>query len=145
MDSRPNSDIQHGRRSWDDVIPGLDAKTKKMYEDWDEVVYCEKEEPLCSLLERSLPAESPLQLVQPDQISSAEDAKKLLDELLDRLADYNVIIIICDHFSDLDTYRWLVEELIPEAQIHPELPRMGWFEHYPTSYVCPQCAEESGD
>ena len=38
-------------RNWDEVLPGIDPETKAMYEEWDEVIYGTKDEPLTWLFE----------------------------------------------------------------------------------------------
>lgn len=136
MTSYPEQNPQIKRPGWDEIIPGLDPKIKRMYDDWDEVVDGDKEVPLCGLFD------PPLKLEPPDQIASEEDAKSLLEALLDQLDVHNVAIHVCDHFSALDTYRWLVEEILPEATIHPELPRIGFIENFTNYETCQKCAAE---
>ena len=132
----PDRDSQAGRRSWDDVIPGLDEETKRMYEQWDEVAYGEKDEPLSTLFD------PPLKLEPPDRVTSEEQAESLLNMLLTRLATHSVAVDVCEHFTALDTYRWLVEVILPEADIHPQLPQIGFVQPYSTWEDCPRCAAE---
>ncbi|MEK6249446.1 MAG: hypothetical protein N2C12_14790, partial [Planctomycetales bacterium] len=130
-DDRPS-----GPREWEDVIPGIDEETKRMYQQWDEVVYGEKDEPLSTLFD------PPLALKKPDQICNEEEAQQLLDILLARLAMHCVSLDMCKHFTALDAYRLLIDELLPEAQIHPALITTGFVQHYSTWEHCPQCEAE---
>jgi hypothetical protein len=130
------SDSQNGKRSWDEVLPGIDEKTKNMYEEWDEVASGEKDELLCTLFD------PPLKLELADTIVDEAAAESLLTALLERLATHNVEIETCDHFSALETYRWLVEDILPEAEIHPQLSRIGFVQHYTTWEDCKKCAAE---
>jgi hypothetical protein len=65
-----------------------------------------------------------------------------LQVLLARLALHSVAIDVCEHFSASDVYRWLLEEILPEAEIHPQLRRTGFVQHYSTWEACRQCAAE---
>ncbi|MDH3718395.1 MAG: hypothetical protein OES79_09770 [Planctomycetota bacterium] len=136
-DDPPYSDDEpSGRRSWDEVIPGIDDQTKRMYEEWDEVVYGEKDEPLATLFD------PPLSLKQPDQLASEAEAEEALAVLLARLALHGVTLDMCEHFSALDAYRYMLEDILPEAQIHPRLPDTGFIQHYSTWENCPVCEAE---
>ena len=125
-----------GPRSWDEVIPGIDDETRQMYEMWDEIAHGEKDEPLATLFDPPLP------LKRPDQIADPAEADAALHVLLARLALHCVAIDVCEHFTALDTYRWLLSEILPEAQIHPQLGDTGFVQHYSTWESCPQCEAE---
>jgi len=123
-------------RSWDEVIPGIDPETKRLYEEWDEVAHGTKDEPLATLFD------PPLALRPLEEIVDEEDAQVWLKVLLARLALHSVAVDVCEHFSALDVYRWLLEEILPEAEIHPQLRRTGFVQHYSTWESCRQCAAE---
>jgi hypothetical protein len=59
--------------------------------------------------------------------------------LLARLALQSMAIDICEHFTPLATYRWLLEEILPGCHIHPRLPQIGFVQHYSTWEFCPEC------
>lgn len=123
-------------RDWDEVIPGIDEETKQLYEKWDEVVHGGKNEPLATLFD------PPLALKRPDQIIDETEARESLKVVLARLALHWVAVDMCEHFTARDAYRWLLEEILPDAQIHPQLPSTGFVQHYSTWEDCPQCEAE---
>lgn len=123
-------------RPWDEVIPGIDEETKQMYEQWDEVTHGTKDEPLSTLFD------PPISLKQPEEIVDEAEAEAALHPLLARLALCCVAVDMCEHFSALDTYRWLLEKILPEAHIHPQLKSTGFVQHYSTYESCPQCEAE---
>ncbi len=123
------------RRSWDEVIPGIDPETKRMYEQWDEMVEGTNDVPLSTLFD------PPIQLPPVDQLTD-EKASELFNTLLARLALHRVALDMCEHFSPRDAYRYLVEEVLPEAHIYPNLPATGFIRHYSTWEHCPQCDAE---
>lgn len=123
-------------RPWEEVIPGIDEETKQMYEQWDEVAHGTKDEPLSTLFD------PPISLKQPDELTDEAEAETALYSLLARLALYGVAVDMCEHFSTLDTYRWLLEEILPEAHIHPRLRSTGFVQHYSTYESCPRCEAE---
>lgn len=119
-------------RDWDEVIPGIDPETKKMYEEWDEVTYGTKDEPLSTLF-------PPLALKPPDKIHDEDEAEQSLQVLLAHLAICSVAVDMCEHATSRETYRWLMEDILPHAQVHPRLPSIGFVQHYSTWETCPQC------
>ena len=62
--------------------------------------------------------------------------------LLTRLALHGVALDMCEHYTALDSYRLLIEEILPEAQIHPQLCSTGFIQHYATWEHCAVCAAE---
>jgi hypothetical protein len=123
-------------RAWDEVIPGLDPETKRMYEEWDAITEGTKDVPFHELFD------PPLILKRPADIASEEEAATALQTLLARLALHCVTVHICDHYSALDTYRLLLEELLPENGVHPNLKPTGFVVHYDTSESCDECDAE---
>jgi hypothetical protein len=124
------------QRSWDEVIPGIDPETKRMYEEWDEVIDGTKDVPFHELFD------PPLVLKRPADIADEAEAEEQLRQLLARLALHCVVIHRCEHFTALETFRWLVEDLLPEEGVHPQLGPTGFFRHYDTSEHCPACEAE---
>ncbi len=125
-----------GRRPWDEVIPGIDPETKKMYEEWDEIFEGTSDEPISTLFD------PPLSLVPPSAIENEAQAQACLTVVLARLALYSVAVDICPHFTARKTYHWLFEEIFPEATIYPRLPGTGFVAHYPTWEFCSECEAE---
>jgi hypothetical protein len=123
-------------RAWDEVIPGLDPDTKRMYEEWDAITEGTKDVPFHELFD------PPIRLKRPADIANEEEAVAALHTLLARLALHCVAVHICDHYSALDTYRLLLEELLPENGVHPNLKPTGFVVHYDTSECCDQCDAE---
>lgn len=133
--SETNSDPR-GTRSWDEVIPGIDPETKRMYEEWDEVIHGTKDVPFTALFD------PPLTLKRPADIADEADATEQLRVLLARLALHCVAVHMCHHFTAQETYRWLLEDLLPEEGVHPRLGPTGFTRHYDTAEHCPACDAE---
>lgn len=123
-------------RSWDEVIPGIDPETKAMYEQWDEVTHGTKDEPLTWLFE------SPLFLPKPDNVLDEQQAWTALQSLLAAMALRGVAFDMCPHFTAIQAYRLLIEELLPEAGVHPNLVATGWVQHYGSWESCEECQAE---
>ena len=102
----------------------------------DEVVDGDKDEPLATLFD------PPLSLKCPDQITDEAEAATLLGVLLARLALHGVALDMCEHYTALDAYRLLLEEILPQANIHPQLLSTGFIQHYSTWEYCPKCEAE---
>ncbi len=130
-DNYPNN-----TRSWDEVIPGIDPKTKALYEQWDEVLHGTKDEPLTWLFEE------PLSLPKPDDVRDEEHAWQVLSTLLAAMATRGVAFDMCPHFTAMQAYRLLIEELLPEASIHPNLVATGFVQHYSSYESCDECQAE---
>ncbi|GEM_PF-6882590 len=124
------------RRAWSDVIPGLDPKIEAMYEQWDEITDGSKDEPIRNLIE------GPLHLPKPQDVQTEEEAGAALDTLLDAMADHGVNLTICDHYTDVEAYRLLVEELLDKIEVHPEQADAGWVSYYDTFDLCEKCQAE---
>jgi hypothetical protein len=123
-------------RSWDEIIPGIDPETKAMYEQWDEVTDGTKDEPLTWLFE------SPLSLPKPDNVLDEQQAWIALHSLLAAMALRGVAFDMCPHFTALQAYRLLIDDLLPEAGVHPNLVATGWVQHYGSWESCEACQAE---
>ncbi len=124
------------KRSWDEVMPGIDPETKAMYEQWDEIFEGEKDEPVAYLFE------TPLRLPPPDRVTSNEEAQALVVSILAQLALLSVAVDVCEHFSPLQTYQLLMSEILPTAKVHPNLAASRMVQHYSTSDYCETCEAE---
>jgi hypothetical protein len=125
-----------GKRPWDEVIPGLDPETKAMYEQWDEIFEGKKDEPIAYLFEK------PMKLPRPEKVASNEEAEEYVKMILAQLALLSVALDVCEHFSPMDTYRLLMNEILPTAKVHPNLAASEMVQHYATSDYCPACEAE---
>lgn len=123
-------------RDWEDVIPGIDPETKAMYEQWDEVLHGTKDEPLTWLFE------APLYLPRPADVVDEEHAWVVLRSLLTAMARRGVAFDMCCHFTAMQAYRLLVDELLPDAGVHPNLVASGFIRHYSSWESCPECVAE---
>lgn len=125
-------------RNWRDVIPGLDEETAKLYESWDEVAHGTKDVPFWEVFD------PPIKIFTAEQYAALDDAaaEGALKELLMRLALLGVGISICEHYTPRMTYRLLVDEILPENGVHPNLPGTGFVQGYMTSEHCPACEAE---
>ena len=126
------------KRSWDEVIPGIDPETKRMYEQWDEVTEGSQDVPFTEVFD------PPVKIYTAEQLEALDDAaaEAALKELLTRLALLGVAVAMCEHFSTRLTYRMIAEEILPRYGVHPRLPQIGWVQHYDTSEFCRKCQEE---
>ena len=123
------------KRSWDEVIPGIDEQTKRLYESWDEIFEGKKDVPLCTIFD------PPLTIYPVDKLSDA-DVESAFKVILRRLAMHSVALDMCEHFTCRDAYRLLVEEILPKCPVYPGLPLTGYVQHYSTWEYCRKCDEE---
>jgi hypothetical protein len=123
------------KRSWDEVIPGIDEQTKRLYESWDEIFEGKKDVPLCTIFD------PPLTIYPVDKLNDAE-VDMAFKVILRRLAMHSVALDMCEHFTPRDAYRLLVEEILPKCPIYPGLPLTGYVQHYSTWEYCRKCEEE---
>ena len=84
----------------------------------------------------------PISLKQPDRITDEAEAAALLTVLLARLALHGVALDMCEHYTALEAYRLLIEVILPEAEIHPQLRSTGFIQHYATWEYCAACTAE---
>ena len=127
--------FERPKRSWDEVIPGIDEQTKRLYESWDEIFEGKKDVPLCTIFD------PPLSIYPVDKLSDA-DVESALKVILRRLAMHSVALDMCEHFTCRDAYRLLVEEILPKYPVYPGLPLTGYVQHYSTWEYCRKCDEE---
>ena len=123
------------KRSWDEVIPGIDEQTKRLYESWDEIFEGKKDVPLCTIFD------PPLTIYPVDKLSD-DEVDMAFKVILRRLAMHSVALDMCEHFTPRDAYRLLVEEILPTCPIYPGLPLTGYVQHYSTWEYCRKCEEE---
>jgi hypothetical protein len=140
-DSKSSSDVHAERaactpRDWSEVIPGIDPATKAMYEEWDEVIYGTKDEPLTWLFEE------PLCLPKPNALRDEAHAWQVLSSLLAAMALRGVAFDMCPHFTAERAYELLIDELLPRAGVHPNLAATGFVKHYCSWEYCEECDAE---
>lgn len=136
LEEQIRNSILPQHRSWNDILPTLDPQTKRLCETWDEVLGGQKDEPLTTLFDQ------PLQLPKPHSIHSEKQAWDVLSQLLSAMALRGVAFDMCPHFSALQAYQLLVEELLPNAGVHPELVHSGFICHFNSAEFCPHCNTE---
>ena len=127
------------RHSWDDTTPNIDPETKRLYETWDEVLGGEKDEPLTLLFDE------PLHLPKPHSIRDEKHAWDTLSKLLKAMALRGVAFDMCPHFSAVDAYKLLIDDLLPDAGVHPALVDSGFICHFSTAEFCQHCKSEIRD
>ena len=127
---------QSASRDWDEIIPGLDPEIKAMYEQWDEIFEGKDDRPIGELLEE------PLRLPVLRNVNSDDEAKPHVQAILAQLAKLSVAINVCEHFSPLETYALLIQEILPTAKVHPKLADNDMVACYSTSDYCKTCKEE---
>ena len=135
IDGDSDEPAKSGPRDWADVIPGIDPETKKMYEEWDEILHGENHLPVATLFD------PPLKLPPVDEVSHKQ-AADLVRKILAELAKYAIALDVCEHFNDVDCYRVLVQCVLPQAHISPLQPGSGFVTHYSTFDWCAKCKEE---
>lgn len=117
-------------RDWDDL--DLDPETQAMYE----IFEGKKDEPISYLFE------TPLKLPKPDRVTTDEEAEPLVRSILAQLARLSVALDVCEHFSSVQTYQVLMNEILPTAKVHPNLAASDMVQHYSTSDFCEECETE---
>lgn len=123
-------------RDWSEVIPGIDPATKAMYEEWDEVIYGTKDEPLTWLFDE------PLCLPRPNALRDEAHAWQVLSSLLAAMALRGVAFDMCPHYTAIRAYELLIDELLPRAGVHPNLAATGFVKHYCSWGHCEECDAE---
>lgn len=91
--------------------------------------------PLESIMDATGPLPAPETLTE-------NQAQCVLKVLLARLALQGIAVDMCEHFTALDTYRLLRNELGLEGQCYRELKGTGWVQHYSTFEFCKVCEAE---
>lgn len=114
----------------------LDPETQRMYEQWDEIFAGKKDEPLSYLFDK------PLRLPRPSAVDDPKVAWPLVVSILAQLAKLSVALDVCEHFDAVATYRLLMDEILPNAKVHPNLAASDMVQHYSTSEHCKKCQAE---
>jgi len=122
-------------RDWAEVIPGIDPETKAMYEQWDEILHGQNHEPVTTLFD------PPIAMPPPDSLTEQQAAAQL-KIILSQLARFCISIDMCKHATALSTYRWLLDDILPQARFTPASLGSGFIQGYSTYEGCPQCEAE---
>lgn len=125
-----------GDPAWQSAAEGMDPEARAMYEQWDEIFEGKKDQPISYLFRE------PLRLPRPERVESVAEAEQHVRAILAQLALLSVALDVCEHFSALDTYRLLMEEILPTAKVHPKLSESEMVQHYSTSDHCMLCERE---
>jgi hypothetical protein len=101
----------------------------------DELIEGGSGEPLASIVEdiAHLPAHT---LLDDSQVETA------LKTLLSQMALFGIALDVCEHFTPRDSYRYLMETILPHELGHRELRHTQWVQHFSTWEDCEQCARE---
>lgn len=75
----------------------------------------------------------------PADALSNEAAEGQLKVLLSELAQRNIALHVCEHFSAKDAYRYLVEHILPECTYFKEMTGSGYVQNFHTGEACPAC------
>ena len=102
----------------------------------DDLIETSDGEPLASFLQ------SPERCRPPDRLDD-EEVEGALKGILMELALFGIALDVCEHYTPRDTYRLLVEELLPNQRAHPELRGTGWVTNFMTHEFCPECEAEA--
>jgi hypothetical protein len=136
IDDDDQSDILLEHIEWENERRELDEDSKRLHQQLDDVFHSDKTEPIANLFD------PPLELPPLKSITTDELAEPILNSVLIRLAPLSVAFDICEHCSPLDAYRILITQILPNAQIHPELAKTDIVQHYGTYDYCEQCQKE---
>lgn len=123
-------------KAWQDSAEALDPETRAMYEQWDEIFEGKKDQPISYLFRKTL------RLPRPEAVKSDSEAEEYIREILAQLALLSVALDVCEHFTAIDTYRLLMNEILPTAKVHPNLAASEMVQHYSTSDHCQACEAE---
>ncbi len=113
----------------------LDPETQRMYEQWDEIFAGQKDEPLSYLFDK------PLRLPRPSAVEDPKVAWPLVVAILAQLAKLSVALDVCEHYDPVQTYELLMNEILPNAKVHPNLAASDMVQHYSTSEHCKACQD----
>lgn len=80
-------------------------------------------------------------LPRPDAVSEKK-AESLVKALLVELALWGVAVHACPHSTARQLYRILVEHVLFEGGVHPELADTGWTQNLLAAEYCPECIAE---
>jgi hypothetical protein len=80
--------------------------------------------------------------VEPADRVMGQKAEQQLKAMLGRMALFGMTLDICEHFTWLQAYRYVVETLCREECFHPELINTQWIQHYDTADDCEACQAE---
>jgi hypothetical protein len=71
------------------------------------------------------------------------DAEAPLKVLLAQLAAFGISVHVCPHYTPWETYRWLMEDILPEEIGQREFRRTQWVQGFDTGESsCPACQAE---
>ena len=82
-----------------------------------------------------------MKLPSPDSLDDAQ-AEQELKTLLGRLALHGIAVHVCEHFTPLETYRLIVENLLREQTGYAELRPTQWVQNFMTHEFCEACDAE---
>jgi hypothetical protein len=68
-----------------------------------------------------------------------DEIQEMLRDLLAQLALIGVGIIVCPHFSAPAVLGWLIDEVLFDEQVHPQLVQHSYVTYYTTSEYCQHC------
>ena len=80
-------------------------------------------------------------LPRPDAVSEKQ-AESLVKALLVELALWGLAVHACPHSTARQLYRILVEHVLFEGGVHPELADTGWTQNLLAAEYCPECIAE---
>jgi hypothetical protein len=80
-------------------------------------------------------------LPRPDAVSEKQ-AESLVKGLLLELALWGLAVHACPHSTARQLYRILVEHVLFEEGVHPELADTGWTQNLLAAEYCPECIAE---
>ena len=106
-----------------------------LYKFLDELSDGSHDVPIISLLESPPPHEPPARM------KSAE-IQEMLRDLIAQLAMLGISVTICPHFSAERSLRWLLDEVVFEEQVHPQMVQHGYVSFYMSSDRCTECSLE---
>ncbi|MCA9012646.1 MAG: hypothetical protein KDB01_23000 [Planctomycetaceae bacterium] len=66
----------------------------------------------------------------------------MLSALLTAMALRGVAFDMCPHFTAMQAYRLLINDLLPKAGAHPNLAATGFVKHYCSWEYCEECDAE---
>ncbi len=110
---------------------------RAMYETelMDDLIENDPGQPVGSLLD-GLKDPTPADMLDDHQCEVA------LMSILMQLAMFGVAFDVCEHLSPREAYRVLIEQVLPDASVYPQLRGTQWVQHYGTSDYCPKCIAE---
>lgn len=98
----------------------------------DDLIDHGEDEPICNIFEQ------PMRLARPEDLDD-EQVKVAFHTVLGQLALAGIALDMCEHFTPRDAYQLLLDKILFEERVFPQLRGTQWVTHFMTSEFCKEC------